>query len=494
MMKKLAYIFACVVALTTAACSDWIDVAPKTEVETEDLFTSESGFKNALIGIYGRMTSQGTYGRNMTFGYIERLVQRYDVGGTAYNQSQAALLYDYENDNESRNAQSTIWREMYRTIANINNLLEYLETNGDYITTDGYYNLIKGEALGLRAMYHFDLLRLFGPLWSNRSAESIPYVTSSDREIRPLLSADSVMACVMADLEEAANLLRNVDPVTTEGPRNESGGTEGNDMYYLLYRMYYFAVQALRARAALWMQDYTSARDYAVETIQAATNNSMFQLITPTYFASYTLDRIFEPEVLFALYTNQRGDLFDTYFSESNDARNLLALAENRQTVMYENTTDYRSQRYWTSAENTEASIFVRYEDQTASANLEDQWERIRYMIPLIRLSELYLIAAECVGLQGEMNVADAVELYLNPLRQARNEMPLETTISTTQLREYIQNEYIREFVGEGQTFFFYKRNELSTIPSGEAANATIGMDASRYVVPLPDSETNQRE
>ena len=115
-------------------------------------------------------------------------------------------------------------------------------------------------------------------------------------------------------------------------------------------------------------------------------------------------------------------------------------------------------------------------------------------MIPLIRLSELYLIAAECVGLQGEMNVADAVELYLNPLRQARNEMPLETTISTTQLREYIQNEYIREFVGEGQTFFFYKRNELSTIPSGEAANATIGMDASRYVVPLPDSETNQRE
>ena len=99
-------------------------------------------------------------------------------------------------------------------------------------------------------------------------------------------------------------------------------------------------------------------------------------------------------------------------------------------------------------------------------------------MTPLIRLSELYLIAAECVGLQGEMNVADAVGLYLNPLRQARNEMPLEITISTTQLREYIQNEYIREFVGEGQTFFYYKRNELSTIPSGEDANATIYMDA----------------
>ena len=274
----------------------------------------------------------------------------------------------------------------------------------------------------------------------------IERIVAVDREMPRM--ADSVMACVMADLEEAANLLRNVDPVTTEGPRNESGGTEGNDMYYRLYRMNYFAVQALRARAALWMQDYTSARDYAVETIQAATNNSMFQLITPTYFASYTLDRVFEPEVLFALYTNQRGDLFDTYFSESNDARNLLALVQDRQTMMYENTTDYRSQRYWGSAENSQASIFVRYEDQTASANLEDQWERVRYMIPLIRLSELYLIAAECVGLQGEMNVADAVGLYLNPLRQARNEMPLETTISTTQLREYIQNEYIREFVG----------------------------------------------
>ena len=490
-MNKITKLFIISLAILATSCNTWLDVEQEDNVMENDLFTSQDGFQMALNGVYLNMNSTSNYGGSMSMTTVDILAQYYDCSASDHAYG---LLQDFAYDQATvESTMDAIWTSSYQQIANLNAIIEHCDEDGGALH-DGYYELFKGEALGFRAMYHFDLLRLFGPLWSNRSAESIPYVTSSDREIRPLLSADSVMACVMADLEEAANLLRNVDPVTTEGPRNESGGTEGNDMYYRLYRMNYFAVQALRARAALWMQDYTSARDYAVETIQAATNNSMFQLITPTYFASYTLDRIFEPEVLFALYTNQRGDLFDTYFSESNDARNLLALAENRQTVMYENTTDYRSQRYWTSAENTEASIFVRYEDQTASANLEDQWERIRYMIPLIRLSELYLIAAECVGLQGEMNVADAVELYLNPLRQARNEMPLETTISTTQLREYIQNEYIREFVGEGQTFFFYKRNELSTIPSGEAANATIGMDASRYVVPLPDSETNQRE
>lgn len=490
-MNKITKLFIISLAILATSCNTWLDVEQEDNVMENDLFTSQDGFQMALNGVYLNMNSTSNYGGSMSMTTVDILAQYYDCSASDHAYG---LLQDFAYDQATvESTMDAIWTSSYQQIANLNAIIEHCDEDGDALH-DGYYELFKGEALGLRAMYHFDLLRLFGPLWSNRSAESIPYVTSSDREIRPLLSADSVMACVMADLEEAANLLRNVDPVTTEGPRNESGGTEGNDMYYRLYRMNYFAVQALRARAALWMQDYTSARDYAVETIQAATNNSMFQLITPTYFASYTLDRIFEPEVLFALYTNQRGDLFDTYFSESNDARNLLALVQDRQTMMYENATDYRSQRYWGAAENSNASIFVRYEDQTASANLEDQWERVRYMIPLIRLSELYLIAAECVGLQGEMNVADAVELYLNPLRQARNEMPLETTISTTQLREYIQNEYIREFVGEGQTFFFYKRNELSTIPSGEDANATIYMDASRYVVPLPDSETDQRE
>ena len=57
--------------MTMSACSDWVNVSPNTDVESEDLFTSESGFKSALIGIYGRMTDQSLYGGHMTFNFME---------------------------------------------------------------------------------------------------------------------------------------------------------------------------------------------------------------------------------------------------------------------------------------------------------------------------------------------------------------------------------------------------------------------------------------
>ena len=490
MNKITKLLIMCLTAVSATSCNSWLEVEQDDNVMENDLFDDQDGFQMALNGVYLNMNSSSGYGSSLSMTTVDVMAQYYDCSASDHTYG---LLQEYAYDQTNvESTFSSIWQSAYQQIANLNAIIEHCDEDGGALH-EGYYELFKGEALGLRAMYHFDMLRLFGPLWSNRSAASIPYVTSSDRTIQPLLSADSVMECVMADLEEAANLLREVDPVITEGPRNESGGTEGNDMYYRLYRMNYFAVQTLRARAALYMQDYTNAKNYAVETIQAATRASMFQLINSAYIQSYSLDHVFEPEVLFALYNTQRGDLFDSYFSESNDARTMLATAENRVTNMYENTTDWRVDRFWDNAENSQANIFIKYEDQTPSTLLGDQWDRVRYMIPLIRLSELYLIVAECVGLQ-ELNVTEAVESYLNPLRQARNEMPIEGEISTAQLREYIMNEYIRDFVGEGQTFFYFKRNELSSIPNGETAGATIPMDASRYVVPLPDSETDQRE
>ena len=56
--------------------------------------------------------------------------------------------------------------------------------------TGNNYNIIQGEALALRAMLHFDMLRLFGPVYSrNPEATSIPYYTSEVLSPEPLLPA-----------------------------------------------------------------------------------------------------------------------------------------------------------------------------------------------------------------------------------------------------------------------------------------------------------------
>lgn len=68
---------------------------------------------------------------------------------------------------------------MYNVIANINNFLEYVDKNKDVLVTERYYETMKGEALGLRAFLHFDLLRMFGPIYKEHPAsKAIPYRTT----------------------------------------------------------------------------------------------------------------------------------------------------------------------------------------------------------------------------------------------------------------------------------------------------------------------------
>ena len=97
-MKKLDYykwiVGVCLILILTA-CQDWLDVRPKTEIESKDLFESESGFKEALAGVYSNMTSQQLYGRDLTFGIIDALGQCWDIKSTA-NEFLYFSVYNYQ--------------------------------------------------------------------------------------------------------------------------------------------------------------------------------------------------------------------------------------------------------------------------------------------------------------------------------------------------------------------------------------------------------------
>ena len=79
----------------------------------------------------------------------------------------------------------------------------------------------------------------------------------------------------------------------------------------------------------------------------------------------------------------------------------------------------------------------------------------------------------------------------MNIYRNARNCFSIyptrENMIST------LADEYKKEMLGEGQLFFFYKRQEMINIPDGNLASGTKNVELSKYVIPLPESETDQR-
>lgn len=105
----------------------------------------------------------------------------------------------------------------------------------------------------------------------------------------------------------------------------------------------------------------------------------------------------------------------------------------------------------------------------------------------LIRLSEVYYIAAEC-----EPVLADKYE-WLNKMRERRGLSAL-TVVSDEDFMKRLRTEYLREFMGEGQIFFMYKRlyAHLLSDENGNDANAYEAREE-RYVLPLPSGEIANR-
>ena len=153
-MRKNIYIIMLTVLTALASCSDWLDIQPSDRITEENNFSSVSGFEKALNGIYVELNQSSIYGKEMTCGFVEVLAQRYAV---------ADINFKYAGT-ETKGIISNIWSKEYALISNVNCLLKNCEEHRD-VLSERDYNLIKGEALALRAFLHLDLFRLFGPIY-----------------------------------------------------------------------------------------------------------------------------------------------------------------------------------------------------------------------------------------------------------------------------------------------------------------------------------------
>ena len=52
MKKRIIYSVLLILTVLTSSCESWLDVDPRTKVKSDDLFETEAGFKDALIGAY----------------------------------------------------------------------------------------------------------------------------------------------------------------------------------------------------------------------------------------------------------------------------------------------------------------------------------------------------------------------------------------------------------------------------------------------------------
>lgn len=352
------------VAALCASCSDWLDVQPSDRISEENNFSDVAGFKKALNGVYVELNRSSLYGRNLTCGFIEVLSQRYAVGDD--NKSVKEYMGFNYSGSAAESILSDIWSTAYTLIANVNAILKNCELHRD-VLSDEYYHLIRGEALALRAFLHFDLFRLFGPVYATNAADaSIPYYTEFSLNVAPSYVGEEFMAMVTADLIDAEKELED-DPIIRRGVE---GNTMDTFLRYRNLRLNYYAVQALLARAYYYMGDSENALSYAKKVI--AVQEEKFPWINPMKLTNTaSMDRVFSTEVLFAAQNLQRNDLFTSLFDGSNlKLSTLLAPREDVTNYLFDyDKVDYR---YMSSLKNaieisgSSYSIFNKYQDRLA--------------------------------------------------------------------------------------------------------------------------------
>lgn len=212
-MKKKILILSAIVGLFTASCADWLDVVPKTMEPADVMFDTYQGYKDALTGCYVKMKDRAVWGEHMTMTTVEYLAQHWKFGNTPplslLTDDTAIKKYDYEDDHVKGVFQN-MYSGLYNIIVQANTILEAMPKTGETAIVDPHARgVVEGEAYAIRALCHFEILRLFGQVPKNATLApiSLPYTTTVSREPIGYIDYDQLFFSGEAPDEKPVNAL-----------------------------------------------------------------------------------------------------------------------------------------------------------------------------------------------------------------------------------------------------------------------------------------------
>lgn len=435
-MKNIFSMAVTACILLSGCGNDWLEKAqPSTSTESSKAITSARDAQYALSGVYDILRGYEYYGARMTY-YAdvtgEDMMANGDTKRVAKN-----YLFDFNKDN----VPSSLWYQPYRAIRNVNGILDYVQSIPEASLTAELRD-IKGQALSLRAMGHFDLVKIYGMPYTKDNGASLGVPLEIEKHLPTSKPARNtvkeVYAQVIADLEAATSLL---SPARNDGKINK------------------FAAQQLLARAYLYtgedLKAYATATSMIEEATKAKTATKGQYILWKNEEYSSVWANDFTNEILFQLAINKVengpgkegiGNLM--WRSGYND----IILSGDYMTLLNTDANDVRQKIIikFTDSKKKDFYYLNKYPGNTAASENPEQAD-----IPVLRLSEAYLIAAEAaVKLSDNTNALK----YLNAIVTRAN--PAKSVTGTVSLGR-VMDERRKELVGEGHRLFDAMRNNL---------------------------------
>ena len=448
------------------SCNSWLDVKPYDSMAEEQLYSTENGIQRALNGLYLSLASNDLYAENLGGGAIDVLGQRYKLSSehSYYDLSE----YKYTNDGPKETFEA-IWKAAYKLIADCNEFLEQVPRHQDLLS-QGNYKMMMGEALAIRTLLHFDMFRIFGPVYTeaNKQEASIPYYSMVTDVTQPILSTEELVEHLFADIDSAIVLLSK-DVILADGVVKGEGFWD-----YRNLRLNYYAVWALKARMCWYLGDAYADEAYRIATAllegkDPKTNevNNFNTVFEPVSQNVAVTDRVFFSEELFALHNMKRTTVYKELFSSDLEDNNILLSTEDYMNKLFDEPNDYRwhSWEVATGRQTSGLMVFVKYVEQTENRN------------------DPYLYEIQSIAAATAPDDA-TVTAWLEKLRMMRG---YQSGMVGSDAQKVLQQEWEKEFYGEGQYYYFLKRNGKTSV------SGPNGSKKPNYVIPLPESETNNR-
>ena len=461
-LKKILYSIVLAGLFALPSCSDFLVVGPTNELPEHSAVVDVASARVALSGVYRRLHTNLLFGTDMiTFGDV----RGDDMGTTRIgDRTQSVYRFMHTTAQTSTNG-GFFWRDFYQALARANDLMTRIESGNIRVDSPAQQtelNSIYGQLLALRALMHFQLVRIYGePYLKNADA---PGVVIAYRVIRggETLQRSTVRETynfIVEDLQRALGrvggttyLQRTICPTFSHGAFS------------------YFPAEALLARVFLhmgrWQDAYNSARNVI--------HNGPYSLIpTDQYVASWGLE--FTTESIFEIHqsatANADRESIGYVFQPRNPnpeygitATGYGSVSATPQFIalMLQDPNDVRL-GIMLPNDLGQAHAFVnKYPGRGGNIMVNNA--------RVIRLSDVYLMAAEAGVMIGSPNAStylNAIRLRANP-----NAAPVTATI------QLVMDERRRELVGEGHRFFDIIRNlGTNTVTRSGTAGNPINQD-----------------
>lgn len=359
MRKTILIIIVAVTGLLFSCSKDVLEPTLEQEKTVETSIRTAEDLEGVLYGAYNRMTSSSYYGRDFIIYGEVRSDNCFSNGNSGRFVTVAAMALG-NNDAYALNT----WSQIYAVIASADIIIGAQDITGDQDVIDH----LKGEAYAIRALAHFDLLKLFGQqhVTGGDQTLGIPYIMQykSDDLLPARNTVAEVKGFIYDDLDEALSLMSETL-------------NDGSKQTITTY-----AVEAIMARVAIYFGDWTVAKT----ACEAVINSGDYSIMpAASWLSTWNIDgpvnSIFE--LAFSSTDNQninglayiyRGSSYGDIqvladlqgVFEATDVRLTEGIGfydENRNGVLEPTENKLRNLAKWPAIDYSNEVIVLRYEE-----------------------------------------------------------------------------------------------------------------------------------